>query len=278
VYEQLQKIDRRIVYLLVFVVTGALLKWPVRLPVVVSPEGQEAYNLIQNTAPEKLVLVAADWDAGTLAENGNQTRALIRHLMKLKRKFAIIGFAWPAGPQLTENIASELAPDYGYEYGRDYVNLGYKPQLSVSLMALVKDIPGFYKQDAKGTPLSQLPVMQGIHGIEDVSAIAQFTSASTLEAYIVFVWGPYKTPLVHGCTAIIAPQQYVYLDAGQIEGLLVGLRGAAEYENLVGHPDVATELMAAQSFVHLLIMVLIILGNIGYLGARRAARRAEASV
>jgi len=273
VYERLQTIDRRIAYVLLFLIVGASLLWPVRLPIIVSSEARGAYDAVEQTAPDKLVLVGADWDAGTLAENGTQTEAVMRHLMSLKRRFAIIGFAWPAGPELAQGIAEKIAPQYGYQYGRDWVNLGFKPSLSIALMTLVKDLPGFYKNDAKGKPLSEMPVMDGVKDIHDVSLIAQFTSAATLEGYIAFVWGPYKTPILHGCTAIIAPQQYPYLDARQIVGMLVGMRGASEYETLIGKPGPGTEAMSPQSFAHLLIIALIIVGNVGYIGARRLASR-----
>jgi hypothetical protein len=267
-FERLQRIDRRAVYIVLFLLMVALLKWPLRLPMVVSSDARGFYEAVERTDPSKLVLVAADWDAGTMAENGTQTEAVLRHLMRLHRRFAIMGFAWPAGPELTDGIARRLAPEYDYEYGRDWVNFGFKPVLSISLMTLVKDIPGFYKKDAKNTPVAELPALEGVRDIHDVSLIAQFTSAATLGSYIAFVWGPFKTPIVHGCTAVIGPQQYPYLDARQIEGLLMGVRGSAEYEALIGRPGGGTEMMPAQSFAHLLIIVLIIVGNIGYLGAR----------
>jgi hypothetical protein len=54
-----------------------------------------------------------------------------------------------------------------------------------------------------------------------------------------------------------------------MKGLLAGMRGAAEYEQLIGHLDVATKLMDAQTLSHLLVILFIILGNIGYLVGKR---------
>jgi hypothetical protein len=51
--------------------------------------------------------------------------------------------------------------------------------------------------------------------------------------------------------------------------LLVGVRGAAEYEHLLGLEELGTELIVPQSMVHLLIVVLIILANIGFWAERR---------
>jgi hypothetical protein len=48
-------------------------------------------------------------------------------------------------------------------------------------------------------------------------------------------------PVAVGCTAVSAPKYYAYLEAGQMLGLIGGLKGASEYERMVGrlpgHPE-----------------------------------------
>jgi hypothetical protein len=51
------------------------------------------------------------------------------------------------------------------------------------------------------------------------------------------------------------------------------MRGAAEYEILVNHPGKAVAGMDAQSFAHVLIVLFIILGNVGYVLAGKAKDR-----
>ncbi|MBN1593110.1 MAG: hypothetical protein JW941_07695, partial [Candidatus Coatesbacteria bacterium] len=55
----------------------------------------------------------------------------------------------------------------------------------------------------------------------------------------------------------------------QLQGMLGGLSGAAEYEDLINRPAAAKSGMDAQSIVHILMILLIILGNIAYFGTRR---------
>ena len=50
-----------------------------------------------------------------------------------------------------------------------------------------------------------------------------------------------------------------------------GLLGAAEYEKLIGKPAKGTEGMSIQSFAHLLVVGLVILGNIAFFVQRRQA-------
>ena len=80
-----------------------------------------------------------------------------------------------------------------------------------------------------------------------------------------------------GTTAVGAPNFYPYVQSGQLVGLLGGLKGAAEYETLIGAPGDATSGMDAQSIVHALIVVFILLGNLVLLpleaqGGGRAGR------
>ncbi|HYW69082.1 MAG TPA: hypothetical protein VE960_05700, partial [bacterium] len=83
------------------------------------------------------------------------------------------------------------------------------------------------------------------------------------------VQGRYGITLGAGTTAVGAPNFYPYVQSGQLTGLLGGLKGAAEYETLIGHPGDATKGMDAQSIVHALVVVFILLGNVVYLVSRR---------
>ena len=95
-----------------------------------------------------------------------------------------------------------------------------------------------------------------------------------------FAGDPGGIPVGTGTTAVQAPLLYPYYP-GQLVGLLGGLKGAAEYEAALAkqHPELAprarqaTVLMGPQAVAHLLIVVLIILGNVSYaIGKRRGAR------
>ena len=78
-----------------------------------------------------------------------------------------------------------------------------------------------------------------------------------------------------------APKYYAYLNAGQLVGMLGGMKGAAEYEHLLAtrHPQLAklyrtthaftaTKGMDAQAVIHAVILVFIIVGNFAYLVSR----------
>ena len=70
---------------------------------------------------------------------------------------------------------------------------------------------------------------------------------------------------------MIVSQMYPYLQTKQLIGLMPGLLGAAEYEKLIEKPAKGTEGMSIQSFAHLLVVGLVILGNIAFFIQRRRA-------
>jgi hypothetical protein len=63
------------------------------------------------------------------------------------------------------------------------------------------------------------------------------------------------------------------LRSGQINGLIGGLRGAAEYESLIGKKGRAVAGMDAQSATHMAIIMLVIICNLFYFSQRRASKQ-----
>jgi hypothetical protein len=80
----------------------------------------------------------------------------------------------------------------------------------------------------------------------------------------------YKTPVSGGVTAVSAPSIMPYVnEQKQLTGLLGGMKAAAEYEALIKIPGSATQGMDAQSLAHLIIIILILIGNINYFYNRK---------
>jgi hypothetical protein len=89
-----------------------------------------------------------------------------------------------------------------------------------------------------------------------------------VEEWYVFGKDKYKFELGGGCTGVMAPGLYPLLRSGQINGLIGGLRGAAEYESLIDQKGKAVAGMDAQSATHLAIIVLVIMCNLFYFSLR----------
>lgn len=266
----LQTIDRRILYVAVAVLVFLPLVLPFELPIYTTPAAKSFFEAVEQVPPDKLVIVACDFGAGTRGENEPQARAVIEHLMKKGQKFAILGFDLQ-GPEFGQRLAERAEKKYKRAYGKDWCNWGYKPSITMTLMSLAKNIPDTIGADRNGTPLRKLEVMKGIETIRDVGMICEFTGSAMLPPYVQMIQGVYGTPLAQGCTGIMGPEAFPYLDSGQIKGLLVGMKGAAEYETLVGYRGKGFKAMIPQSIAHVLLMGLIVLGNIGLFVSQRRA-------
>ncbi|NLN79684.1 MAG: hypothetical protein GX141_12300, partial [Armatimonadetes bacterium] len=108
---------------------------------------------------------------------------------------------------------------------------------------------------------------------KQLGAVVDLTSVGLMGYWISYLTTPKHIPLIYCPTAVMSAGAYPYLDSGQLKGMLNGVMGAVQYETLVGQSLVATDASAsswALSAAHIYILFLIVLGNLGYLAAKRA--------
>ncbi|MCD4690690.1 hypothetical protein K8S17_04440 [bacterium] len=271
----LRRIDRRIIFVLVLVAVVWPLITPLRLPMDVSPPVQRLYDVVDEIPAGSIVMLAGDYSPDTMPELQPMTIAFLRHCFRNDLR-VVVACLWPASPPLVERALIPLAEEFGKEYGVDYVNLGYMAGGTVTLLGMGASIPITFPSDYGGTPVDEIPLMQEVENFDDIAFVMEVSAGTPgTREWVQQVQGRFRVMLGSGTTAVGAPNFYPYVQSGQLVGLLGGLKGAAEYEILVGAPADATSGMDAQSVVHALIVVFIILGNIAYFASRRA-ERAEA--
>lgn len=276
--ERLSRIDRRLIFALVAFFCLVPLVTGFSMPGMVSPPTQKLYDAIEATPADKLVVLSVAWDAGTKGENEPQTEALIAHLFRLKRRFAIISMSAPQSPTLTQGIAERVAPEFGAKYGEQWVNWGLKTGGAAWLQGLPKDVPSALgNKDWKAVALSQLPAMNGVKTFRDnVGLVIDITPTGSLPMWVSFVGQPHSVKIGYACTAVMSPEAYPYLDSNQIVGLMSGMAGAAQYFQLLNRKGFVTQAMTAQAMAHFLILALIAVGNVGYFAGRRVERQGVA--
>ncbi len=281
-WDRIQTIDRRIVYAALLVSILVPLFVNVSLPNYPAKQSVDFYETIQKigddpAAANKIVIINGMWSPSTRGENQWQAEAVVTHLMRRHIHFATIAFDIQNNTIMQNAVVQPLAKKYGYVYGRDYVNWGFKPGsvYAVTIKGLVKDIPGTLKTDVNGTPLSQIPVMKTIKTRADVAAVVDITPVASTEAWLGLFQQNNTPPYLLAPTAVGAPTYYPYLDSKQIAGMLTGIKGAGDYESLLGTRSFGTRAAGALSVVYALIILLIVLGNLGYYMARAARRRAQ---
>jgi len=271
--QRMLALDRRIIFMLIAATILLPLLRPIGLPIRVSPEVQLVYDYMNSLPEGSVFLLSMDFDPASKPELYPMAVALLRHAFQKNLK--VIGMTlWVTGTGMAEGVLSNVAGEMGKDRGKDYVFLGYTIGGSSVILNMGQDLAKTFPKDHFGKPIESLPMMQGIRNLRDVQyAISLGAGSPGVETWYVYGKEKYGFELGGGVTAVSAAGLYPLLQTRQINGLIGGLRGAAEYETLLQRAGKATAGMDAQSATHALIIVLILLGNIGYLATRRREGR-----
>ncbi len=273
-FERFLKIDRRWIFLAIAIAVVIPFFAPLGLPVDVTPPVQRLYDAVDELeAGGAPLLLSIDYTPATSPELEPMSTAILRHVFE-KGVRVIVMTLHPAGYGMAESAILRAAEEAGAEYGEDLVYLGFQPGTSAVILGLGVNITNVFPEDAYGTPLSEIPLMEGIRNYDDIPLLISLAGWSASEAWVYFAHQPYGQRVGGGVTAVMATDLYPYLDSGQLVGLLGGMRGAAEYEVLIGRPGSGARGMDSQSVIHLIIILLIVLGNVAYFATRRQRKLA----
>ncbi|NQT53852.1 hypothetical protein HQ576_17480 [bacterium] len=202
--------------------------------------------------------------------------------------------------QLCEQTAAESKTMWGKEKlsGRDFVLLGFKPGYTNLVLNMGESLTSAFDKDYYDQPTEGMAALKGVRSLKDIPLGIDIAAGATVEMWIAYGADRFGFDLGAGCTAVIAPDLYPFLQSKQLVGYLGGLRGAADYEKMLER-QVKTEIaarilpkpgddapkrsadasrgMQAQSTTHLLIILLIVVANVQFL-VRRFRQKREGSL
>jgi hypothetical protein len=278
ILEKLERLDRRIIFTFIFLSIAIPLLLPVNLDFSVTPPVQSFYDAIEELPPGSKVLVSCDYDPGSMPELFPMNVAVFHHLLSRDLKVITMQL-WATGTLLAELAMAEVLEDFPHkEYGKDWVNLGFKEGREVVMVSMGTNIPKTFPSDSRGNKVEDLPIMQGVNTYDDIALFMNVSGGLPgTKEWVLQVQSRYHVKLGSGCTAVSAPEFYPYVQSGQLVGLLGGMKGAAEYEKLVQRPGTAQRGMDAQSVSHIVVFLFILIGNIAYFSVKGAKKRLKAS-
>ncbi|MCJ8345591.1 hypothetical protein MJH12_08620 [bacterium] len=265
--EFLKNLDRRYIFILIALSVVIPLMVPLGLPLTPGPEAKSMYKVIDELPEGSKLVLSFDYDPASKAELHPMAEAIIYHAFQKKLKVYAISL-YPAGPPMATNAFAKMSKGKDVVYGVDYINLGfyYGPNTGLNQVAVFsQDIKNAFPIDERKKSVNTYDIMNGFNSLKDADALISISAGDPgVPAYVSVANAIHKIKVGAGVTAVSAPRFYAYMDSGQIFGLLGGLRGAAEYEKLVGIKGKGLSGMDAQSMAHLVIILLIILSNIIY--------------
>ncbi len=266
-FERLLKVDSRLIYLIMLIGIAIPIVRPLGLPLEVLDTTRQAFNEVDSLEPGARVLMSFDYNPGGAAELDPISAAMLSHFLRKDAKIYAVSSVPEGTMYAQQNL--KLYEDAGKVYGTDYVNLGYFAGGESAVAAMGDDIHSIFRSDSDGTPVNKIAMMSDVQGIDDMDMVVSINvgpgGAATADVWVRQVAVVYDdVPVILGLTAVMTPKNMPHLQSGQIEGLLGGLRPAAEYEMLLDAPGVAVAMMDAQSAAHITILGFILLGNIAY--------------
>jgi len=254
-WERLGKIDRRIIYIVLAVAVIVPLILTVKLPgkVRAMPRTKDVFDHIENIDPNgkrRAILISVDFDPQTEPELKPQLEAVVRHAFA--RNIPLLVMALPIqGTDIGIEVFTRLAEEHNKEYGIDYVILGWKPSPVAVILGMGNFIEQVFPTDYFGTPLSELPVMEGIRNYDDVGLVIDFTGSSFYAYWVYYAHTPYDVPVATGVTSVSVADIYPFLGSKQFIGMLAGMKAGAEYERLAKdryYPNVVVKYLGKDSY------------------------------
>ncbi len=241
-----ESIDRRVLYLLLFVVTSiAVLFRGVILPTSVTEHTIAFYREIMSIPAGSTVFVESDWTYSTRGENLGQLEALLRILHARKIKFVLYSLTDPQAPLVAEEVLDKLNQEFSdrkqvpLRKWEDWVNIEYFPDSTSFLASLVLNLPKTLESiqnvapNGKLTSVMKSPVLKDISKLQDVKMLVTITGTNIIRTLIRLLGQPPKVPLTTLVTGVWGPEILNFYTAKLVSGVIIGLHGTVELETMM---------------------------------------------
>ncbi|MCD4652174.1 MAG: hypothetical protein K8S56_10390 [Candidatus Cloacimonetes bacterium] len=309
-FEKLQNLDRRYIYIVVALCIIIPFTFTFHTNTYTTEPVENIYQLIDSYAgrEDRAILLSIEHDPSTSPELQPMEIAIVRHCFERGVKVFFLTFRITASPIIDYVINTTKEEFADIQSGVDYVNFGYKPAALYLpiILGMGDDIAEAVETDSEGRKLNNLEIMKGIKNYNEMNLVVEFSGSSYGFGWITYARSRFGANVAAGITAVMAADTYPYIQSGQLVGVLGGLKGAAEYEKLVdlfavnqlefskeqekqtfpriNNDDILYKFktarigMNAQNVAHVMIIVFILIGNIGYfLERRRKNKQGEGS-
>ncbi|MHC4607015.1 MAG: hypothetical protein ACYTAF_08750 [Planctomycetota bacterium] len=283
--DKLMRLDRRWIFLFIALAVCAPLVYKFEFPgLEVGPATKNYFKTIEELPEGSRILISADFDPASAPELSPMLEATLRHAFRRKLRVSLMTL-WVTGAGLAEQTLKDnvafCRETYGVDpqYGIDYVYLGWKSGAAAVIIGMGVDVHQIFGyKDNYGKDLATMPLMKDVKVVSDFDLLVCIAAGFPgFPEWVMYAAEKYKLPFLGGCTGVIVPEAYPYMQAGQMNGLLAAMKGAAEYEKTLATPGTATEGMAALSMAHLTIAFFIILANILFILSRTKRTAKEES-
>jgi len=214
---------------------------------------------------DKKILLSFDYGPSTRPEIGPMTYAIMKQILKSGNEIHTMAL-WDTGLPMIAETKKKVLKDLNMdERDANIYDFGFKTGGEAVIKGMLFDI------------FEAFPGSKGkvdVHNLCDYDFVISFSAGSPGSKEWVQFGGDQsksscgkKVKVSTGVTAVQVTELLPYVgkdDDAQLTGIIQGATGAASYEALVGEPGKAHQRMTSQSYVHILIILLIMVGNVSY--------------
>jgi hypothetical protein len=279
-FARLGGIDRRWIFLAMGLSIAIPILLKLRFPEYPGPMARATFDAVEKVPEGSTVLLSFDYDPASAAELQPMASALVHHCASRKLKIVFMAL-WPLGKQQADRTIDTVLKPFHPEYreGIDYAQLGFQAGNEGVIKVMATNLPKQYPNDAAGKAIGDIPLLKDAKDLGAFKLVASISAGYPgAKEWVQYGNGamPDAFEVVSGSTGVQVGQLLPYYPK-QMEGLLVAVKGAAEYEMLVeakypaADPEVIGQgrvRMGPQLVAHLLMIALIVLGNIAMIAGR----------
>jgi hypothetical protein len=261
-------LDRRVIYIITFLAIAVPLLFPLGLVGGVSHRTQQFYDLLDSLRPGDVIIISFDCEASSWPEVGPVAEVLVEHANRLGLR--IVGTSFLSeGTALGYDLLTRHSAKHKTRYGTDWVYLGFRPQYVAAMLGMGESMSAEYPRDYLNQPTAELPLLNEVNTYRNVSLVISIADDTMPQYWIEYAGSRYDVPVATGLSAVMVTTFTPYLDSQQLSGIVGGLKGAAEYEGLLGYKGAGVRGMDALSSAHVAIILLVVVGNVAYFRERR---------
>jgi len=272
--EKLENIPIGLYFILIIGSMCYITMYPLGLPIPVTKWTRDTYDVVENLNPGDILLIDNAYGAGTLAVHEPGFIVIFKHAMSKGAKIVILSTA-VEGTLLLDRAIDKIDPaSKGYEYGKDWVHLGYVSGGEAAAAAVLADARATFSVDYKGNPLDQMEIFDELSAptYTKISAVfVQTAGTDTCQYWIRQASVRYGIPMIQQPLGMMVPPILPYYPVN-LQGILNGGLGAAEYEVYAKLPGEAVKLSDMLTVAGLVVFIFLVLGNIGDIIKRRGVR------
>ncbi|MCD6161785.1 MAG: hypothetical protein J7K40_05155 [candidate division Zixibacteria bacterium] len=269
-FVKLMNIDRRIIFLFIFVALSIPMFISMEMNISISEAVESLVESMQKLPDGSKVLISLDFDPSSEPELQPMAETFLTYALQRDFKVIVIGL-WPQGPVQAERarVIAEDKEGEKFVYGENYINLGFQAGNEMVIQRMGSSIPDMFPLDYRGQAVGTFPIMRGVKNFSNIDYVFNLSAGypGTLE-WVLYAADRFGVTVGAGNTAVQAPQMYPYLGR-QLQGLAGGMKGGAEFEILTNLKGRAVKYMVGQTFAHTVIVLFIIVANIAYFATRK---------